>query len=517
MENSRAKSNKQIKLGSFLSYLQMGLNIIIGLVYTPIMIKLLGRSEYGLYNTVSSTVAMLAILNLGFSSGYIRYFAIYRERDDNEAIARLNGLFLIIFLVIGTVALACGAFLTSHLELVFKDGLTPGELKTARVLMLLLTVNLTISFPMSVFACIITANERFVFLKLVGMGKSVLSPLLSIPLLLLGHGSIAIVAVTITVSLIVDVIYVYYVLAVLKNRFVFRDFEKGIFRSLFAYTVFIAMNIVIDQINWNVDKVLLGRFKGTEVVALYSVGALLQTYYNMFSVAVSNVFSPRIHKIVNSGSETEAEKNEALSGLFTLVGRIQFLILALVLSGFIFFGKSFIDHWVGESYESAYYVALMLMVPVTVPLIQNLGIEIQRAKNKHRFRSIIYAAMAVVNLVLTIFLCQKYGAVGAAFGTAVSLVVANGFIMNIYYHKKLDIDIVAFWKSIARLSLGLIIPVGFGIMIIKLLPPQSVWGLIGDIALYTAVYAVSMWFIGMNDTEKRLVLQPLKKLRSSMK
>ena len=50
---------------------------------------------------------------------------------------------------------------------------------------------------------------------------------------------------------------------VLKNKFVFGNIDRGLLSSLFTYTIFIAINMLIDQINWNVDKMLLGRFKGT--------------------------------------------------------------------------------------------------------------------------------------------------------------------------------------------------------------------------------------------------------------
>ena len=72
-----AKIN-QIRAGSILSYLQLVTNIIIQLAYTPIMIRLLGASEYGLYNTVSSTISMLGILSAGFNACYIRYYSIYK-------------------------------------------------------------------------------------------------------------------------------------------------------------------------------------------------------------------------------------------------------------------------------------------------------------------------------------------------------------------------------------------------------------------------------------------------------
>lgn len=472
-----------------------------------------GQSEYGLYNTVASTISMLSILNLGFSSSYIKYFAIYKRDNNKEAINKLNGLFLIIFVIIGAVALLCGLYFTTNLNIVFKDGLTQNELKIAKILMLLLSINLAISFPMSVFISIISANERFIFLKLLGMLKTILGPLLTIPLLLMGKGSVAMVTVTLVVSLIVDAINIFYVLKILENHFEFKNFEKGIFRSLFTYTAFIAINIFIDQINWNIDKILLGRYKGTVAVAIYSVGATLQTYYQMFSTAISGIFTPRIHNIINS-DKSYTEKQKETSTLFIKVGRIQFLILGLVCTELIIFGKEFVYYWAGAEYIEAYVVALLLVLPVTIPLIQNLGVEIQRALNRHQFRSMVYALMAVVNLIISIILCKRYGAIGAAIGTTISLVIANGVIMNIYYQKKCGINIINFWKNIFQMSIGIIPPFIIGVISRMLIDYKKIGCLGMGIGIYAVLYVVSMWLLGINETEKRLIKEPLLKCQS---
>lgn len=503
----------QLKAGSILSYFQMALNVIIQLVYTPVMIRLLGQNEYGLYNTIASTISMLSILSLGFNSGYIRYFAIYKKNDDKTAISKLNGLFLIIFLIIGLIALICGLFLSFHLNLIFDEGLTVEEYAKGRILMLLLTFNLAATFPMSVFQNIISAHERFIVLKLLGMIKTVGSPLVTLPLLLMGYRSIAMVAVTVSVTLFVDVMYFIYVIFKMKERFIFKDLEKGIFKSLLAYTVFIALNIVIDQINWNIDKLLLGRFKGTSEVAVYSVGFTLYQCYMMFSTSISGVFTPRIHSIVNATKDNISKQKENLTDLFTKVGRIQFLILGLIATGIVFFGKFFIINiWAGEGYEDSYFVAILLILPASIALIQNLGIEIQRAENKHQFRSIVYTIMAIINLGLSIVLCQKFGAFGSVIGTAISLIIANGFIMNIYYNRHCNIDMLFFWKNILRQSIGLIIPVIFGIALINAINIDSILGFIICVLCYTLVYCISMWFLGMNMYEKNLIIKPIKRL-----
>ncbi len=507
----------QLKIGSMLSYLQMGLGVIIGLVYTPLMIRLLGQSEYGLYNTVSSTIALLSVLSLGFNSSYIRFYSQYKKENNEGAINRLNGLFLIVFSIIGVITLLCGGFLSFNLDMVFDKGLTSSEYGTAKILMILLTFNLAISFITSIFQNIISAHERFVFLKLVGMAKTVFSPLLTIPLLLMGYKSIAVVAITLVVSFTTDIIYLTYARKKLKVKFAFKGLEASVFKSLLAFTSFIAINMVVDQINSNMGKFILGRYQGTSAVAVYSVGYTLYQYYMMFSTAVSGVFTPRIHKIINETKTNISLQRQQVTGLFIRVGRIQFIVLGLVASGLVFFGREFIRLWAGEGYGEAYNVALLIILPASIALIQNLGIEIQRAMNKHKFRSLVYALMAVLNLVCTVILCQKYGATGTAIGTAISLVFANGIVMNIYYHKSCNINVISFWKSILRLSLGLIIPVICGALLRMALDFSSTIILLCGICVYTLVYVVSMWLVGMNSYEKQLVLKPVNKVMQKLK
>lgn len=502
--------HNQLKLGAALSYLQMAISVLIGLIYTPIMIRLLGTSEYGLYNTVSSTISALSILNLGFNSGYIRYYAKYKEEKNDSSFAHLNALFLIIFLIIGFVAFLCGLYLTINLDLVFDQGLTNTEYEIARVLMFLLTLNLAISFPMSVFANIISAHERYVFLKLTGLLRTIVSPLVSLPILLMGYRSVALVCVSVSLSLLCDLFHLIYVLRVLKCPFHFRHLDCSVLSDLFSYTAFIAIGLVVDQINWNVDKILLGRFCGTASVAVYSVGFTIYGYYQMFSTSVSGVFTPRIHQIVNATKTDLSEQRIQLTQLFTKVGRIQFFLLSLVSSGFVFFGKPFIVcFWAGAEYERAYYVALLLMLPASIALIQNTGIEIQRALNKHRFRSFAYSIMALFNLIISIYLCQIYGEIGSAIGTALSLIVANGLIINFYYHFKCNIDMHVFWRNILSASRGLAVPLSFGFILIRTVDMTHPLRFTFSIICYSLVYCASIWSFGMNKFEQNLIRTPL--------
>ena len=40
----------QLKAGAALNYVAIVLNMVVGLIYTPYMLRMLGQSEYGLYS-----------------------------------------------------------------------------------------------------------------------------------------------------------------------------------------------------------------------------------------------------------------------------------------------------------------------------------------------------------------------------------------------------------------------------------------------------------------------------------
>lgn len=501
-------NGNQRKIGIVIQYGQMALSIFIQLVYTPIMLRLLGTTEYGLYNLASSAISYLALLSLGFGASYIRWYNIYKKDDDNKNINKLNGLYLIVFIVIGFVALIAGLCLSLNVQLFFNKSYTASEVYTARILMIFLTINLSISFPSSVFVSYITSQERFIFQKIVNMGGTIVSPVVSMIFLYLGFGSIGMVIATTSISISVFFINVLYCLKRLNMKIDFSNPNWLLLKDIFVFSFFIAINQVIDQINWQTDKIVLGKVVNGTAVAVYAIGAQINTMFINFSTAVSGVFVPKVNKIV---SRNDNKMDEELTMLFTKVGRVQWYILSLILTGFIFFGKFFIIKWAGKDYENSYYVALLLMVPAIIPLIQNIGIEIQRAKYKHKFRSIVYLIMSIINVVISIWLSSIWHEIGAAIGTTMSLLLANGLIMNIYYHKQCGIDIGYFWKSIANTLPGYIFPIATGILIMNY-SFKSIIDFCFLIFIYTSVFCLSMYFFGINQEEKGLIDTPLRKV-----
>ena len=498
----------QKKAGVLLSYGQTVLSTVISLVYTPVMLRLLGTSEYGTYTLVSGFISNLSLMSFGLGSAYVRYYSRAKVQEGEDGVAHINGMFMVIFLVISAMSLLVGGVLVANVQNIFGAKLTAHEIETARVLMALLVVNIAVSFPCSVFSSYITANERFLFQRIINMIRTVLNPIVMLPLLLMGLGSVSLVVVTLVLSVVTDAFNIWYCAKKLRMRLTFGHFDFALLREMGGFSFFIFLNMIIDQINWTVDTTLLGIISGTAATAIYGVGAQINSYYKTLSTSISGVFVPQINRIV-----AEGQGDDRLTSLFTRVGRIQFLLLMLVLTGFVFVGEPFIDAWGGGEYAGAYPIALMLMVPVTLPLIQNLGIEIQRAKNMHQFRSKVYFFMALGNVLVSIPLGMRYGGLGCAMGTAISLIIGNGFVMNWYYQTHIGLDMKYFFRSILSMVPAMVPPALLGLLAVRLHTFSGYSGVLTFAVPYTAVYALCVYRWAMNDEERGMVRGMLRRLK----
>lgn len=494
--------NSQLKAGVIISYITTAVNIIINLIYTPLLTSLLGQSEYGLYTVVASVVNYLSLFSLGFGSAYLRYFSRYRERREQEKIYRLNGMFLLVFTFLAVCAFLTGIFLVKNAGLVLGDKITPEELHTAQLLMFVLVVNIVLTFPSGVFNSIIVAHECYIFQRGFNLLSRIMNPIIVLPLLLAGYKSVAVVSVTALLTTLNFLINAVYCFRRLHSKFYFRKLDFRILKDIGRFSFFVFLNMIIDQINWSVDKFLLIRFSGTAAVAVYGIASQVNSLYLSFSTQISSVFEPRVNQIV---AKEEQDRDSQLTCLFTRVGRIQFIIMTLILMGLITFGEYFIELWVGKAYEGAYPVILLLIIPVTVPLVQNLGIEIQRAKNSHQFRSLVYLLVALGNVLVSIPLTKKYGPVGSALGTSLSLIIGNCLIMNFYYHFKLGINMCVFWKNIVSFIPGIVPSILLGIAIKKWIVFSSLLQYLAVILLFIVIYCFFMWKFGMNEQEKDIV------------
>ena len=502
-----AKQRSQLRAGVALSYLNLLISTMIPFFYTPFVLKLLGQAEYGLYSLANSVIHYLSLLSFGFGNTITRYLSKYRVEGDLESERKTFGFFLLLYSGLGILVLIGGYFISQNTELFFDKSLSSSELEKLKILTLIMTVNTALSFPHSVFYSIMTAHERFIFRQSVDVVFTVVVPVANLIALYMGFASVGMAITSVMVQVATTVVHVFYCLNILKIRPIFTMLPKKLVREMCGFSLFVFLATISDMLFWATDKVILGMLASTVAVAVYNIGGTFNSIVMSLSTSISGILIPRITGMV----VTETPKS-AWSDLMIKVGRLQFLIIGLIISGFTVFGRSFIEMWAGPDYADSFWVAVLTLFPLCIPLIQNTALNIVTAQNKHQFRSVMFFIIAVANAISTYLIVPYMGVIGAALCTCVSYLLGQGLTMNLYYYKVTGLDIPLFWKNIAKMA---IIPGGMmlaGLWIVQYFPADNWLVFFMGVSIYSVIYVILMYFLGMNDYEKDLIRKPAAKI-----
>jgi O-antigen/teichoic acid export membrane protein len=490
----------QLKAGAALTYITLLAGNIIGLLYTPFLLRILGQSEYGLYSLANAVVGYLTVLDIGFGSAAIRYTAKYKAEGNIKKIELLHGMFLILYGIIGCFVFITGCFVSCTASTIFSSGLAQEEIKTIKILLILSSLNLAVSFPFGIFSSIITAYERFVFLKTSALIRLVINPLVFIPILIFGYKSTGLIIAATCLNIIFFSINWWYCSYKLNVKVRIAKPDTMLLKEIAGYSFWVFVGNIVNKLWWNSGQLLLGIFSTTSAIAIYGLAIQLKGYFESFAAAISSVFLPKL-----TAMDSRGISNSALTDYFIKVGRLQYLIISLIFTGFILFGKLFIVLWVGQDYIKTYYTTVILFIPLALIDTQTLGITILQAKNKHAFRSVLYLCIAIVCIILCIPLIKLYGVYGCAVATAIALIIGNLLIMNWFYHKKIGLHVIKFWIELVKMTPGMIMPVLLTWLLLKYLVITTLTTLLLCMIVYSLVYTLFLYFFSFNKYEKSLI------------
>lgn len=502
------KKINQLKAGALISYVNILVSTIIPIVYTPIMLSILGKNEYGTYSLANSVISYLSLFSFGMTNSVVRFVTKYKCKNDKEGVEKVVGLFLLIFMCSMFLVLLTGGFMVIGAKTFFSSGLTNAEVEKLRILMVIMIASTALSFPAITFSSLVVAYERYIFRRIIELIGTILPPIINLIMLYNGWGSVGIASTGLLLQIIYCPVYIIYCLKVLGIKPRFKALPIELLMDIFSYTFFIFLSMIVDMLYWVTDKILIGAMIGTAAVAVYNVGGTFNAIVQNMTSAIGSVFVTRIMSMV--------EKNQPIkeiSALLIRIGRLQFYIIALIVSGYIVFGKEFIGFWAGKGYADSYWIALLTMIPLSVPLIQNVAYNTIVAQNKHRFRAKLYAVIAIANVVSTALVIPRYGIIGAAICTCIAYVLGNVIIMNIYYYKVIGLDIPSFWKNIISIAIVPCILSAFFIVFVKRVwPIHNIKAFLIEVIVYTLTFGC-MSLMTMNKYEKDLLIGLFKSIK----
>lgn len=437
---------KNQNIGIALSYLNTGVNMICGLFLSSFLLRVLGDTEYGIYQTVASFANYLILLEFGTGTVMTRNIALCRGRNGDRGEIQRNvttiwTLTCILSLVIAAVAAVCYC----NLDAVYAATLDAAQIQRGKQIFLFVTVYLICSFLMQTLNGIILAFEHYRYGAVLGLCRTVLRTALLTVLLSRKQAALLIAQVDAGLSIVllcVSIFYIYRHFGLLPRS---GRMDRGILRTAAPLSAALFLQTIVNQANNNVDKFLIGIKLSPESVALYSVAMYVFSIFSSLTTIPISMFAPAVIRQVQQDS-TLGQLEQTLRAPC----RMTAMIGGMVYFGFIAMGRPFVELVYGESYAPAWIIAVTIMTPMYVNMINGVLVNVLDALNKRMVRSCALLATTAMNIALTILWLDWWGIFGAALATALCTTLGQVLLMNWYYSRKLKIPVIRLFRDALR-------------------------------------------------------------------
>lgn len=501
----------EIKAGAILNYISIVVRLATSFLLTPFIISSLGVEEYGLFMLSSSVIAWLALTDLGLGATVSKYVVTYRAKGENEQQAHFLGQSIMLFCLIALITLFAGTICFFNLDALFPK-LNDTQHETLEILFLLTLGNMILAIPLRPIGCVPGAYQKFIVPGVVRLCTSLLNTGLTVALLFLGYRAIGLTVLAVGMGIFNLLWGLYYTLGVLGARVVFRKPDWILYRGMFGFSVWIFLNQIMDMFYWQAGSPILANVCGTVAVSIFTLGVSFSNYFMTASTAISGVLAPKLMHMV----ALDASK-EDLTNVMIRAGRLQLFLLSMILLGFAFLGQDFLRLWVGKSMgdnvATVWLGAILVIIPLIIPLTQNTGLAILQALSIHRGRAIILFYSSLVCVILGYVLSLYLGPIGMFIGTAVSLTFGQVIMINIYYKRKAGLLIGTYFR---RTYLPMLLPSVFlsvcGYVLSHFWQVDCWTDLFVAIGVYGSLLVLTLFSFYLNKEEKAIFLVPLKKL-----
>lgn len=436
---------KSRNVGLILSYTNTFLSMFCGLFMSSFLLRQLGDTDYGIYQTMSAFANYLVLLEFGTGTVLSRNLIASRVRGEGKLEAEKNiSTVWTIMTVLSAVILAVAVAFYFLIPTIYAKTLDADQILLGKRIFVYIIVFLLSSFVSQTLNGIALAHEHYTFASALNIVKLVLRTGI-IAALVLGIKQVIVISmVDAAIGVGLATFSYIYCCRAFKVRIHYRRFDKAILKASMPLCMAIFLQAIVNQSNSLVGKFVLGVMTGPEEVALYSVSLFVFGTFSSLATIPISLYVPQVTKSVLSGLE-------GLDLTRTLVQpcRLIVLVSGSVVFGFAACGREFVDIVYGTEYGMAWVLAMILLIPAFINQSNAVILNVLDAKNKRINASYILMVTTALNIVITILGVRRFGIIAAAAATGLATLI-QVVIMNIYYQKAIGIRVMYLFRHIFK-------------------------------------------------------------------
>ena len=496
------------KMGITLSYVNTFLSMVFGIILSSYLIRALGDTEYGVYQTVTAFANYLLILELGTGTITQRNVVICYQNGDQDGIDKTISTMWLITIILSLAISIISIFFYCSIDNLYKNTMLPDQVQYAKKIFFFFMGNLLLTFLTQTLNGYALGVKKFSFAQITRLVRVVIRTVTIIGITVFYRHSIVIAAVDFLLSLVCFLLTFNFCRRKCSMHIRISLFDKSIIAESLPLCLALLLQSVIQQANNSVDKVIIGAKLSVASVAVYSVAQYIYSIFVSVMIAPVTMYLPQVAEDLNKG----LNKHHFTDTLIQPT-RLISLISGMILFGFIAVGKQFVITFYGIEKVQAWVYALVLIVPLFLSMTNGVVINILDITKKRLVRSLVLLGITLVNIILTWIWVNHFGVIGAVMATAITMFVGQVIILNIYYDLALNIEIFRLYWIAYHKTIPILAASAASAYWISNFFSSPLLGMLAGGCLYVAAAAMLLYKFSLTIPEKQLVSRCLNRFR----
>ncbi|MHB0875279.1 MAG: oligosaccharide flippase family protein [Anaerolineae bacterium] len=474
--------------------------MVIAVFSTPLLLKGLGDSGYGLQNLAGVVMGYLGVMDMNLDIAVVKFLAEYHARGDHPGESRLLSSSLQVYTVVGLLGMGLVAVSARLLATTVFD-IPRDSIDAATVVFSLAGLGFLVSAVQMWGKAVINGMQRFDLSNSVSIAAGVIGVVSGLAAVFAGLGVVGYVSVRLVVSAVAAGVSVLLTWRVLPGWQFRWGIDTSIVRSIWGYTGYGVLLRVAGIASASLDRTLIGVWLGVAAVGVYSLPLLVVSSVSTLISSMLSFTFPLASELHSSGRMDE------LRDVFVRASRFIAAIAVPVFVPLIVLGDSILSQWVGPgiAQQAAPVLRVLsmaaLVTSLAVVLTNNLVVGSGRIRVYTQYTLLRAGVVAVACLAMI----RRFGMVGAAWGTLIANAVEVAFF--VYCARRyLQVSPSAIMRKayLRPLMLGCVMA---ALLYLGRPLAEAWWALVLLVGLAEVLYAVLAFLTGVfGDTEKRALL-----------
>lgn len=427
--------------GVLTNWTAFAVSVIVSFFLSPFVVHHLGNIAYGVWVLANSSIAYMALLDLGMRGAVTHFVAKHQARGEHLESSRAVSVALAFRILISLAVVVASLILAAFASKIFR---IPSDMWTAAQWAIAISgFILAFSLIVGVFGGVLAALQRFDLASGLAIAQTLVGAAGTVWVLDKGYGIVALATMQLTVVLILGIATIIICLRVYPElRLGFRFLGRSILPELWRYSFYLFVIAASGQVVYYTDNLIVGAFLSAGAVTLYAIGGRFIEYLGQLGASFAQTFMPMASNLAAQNRQDQLRR-------LLIQGTRAALLVSLPVGGVLFFrGSTFIGLWMGQQYAQPSGRILRILLLSALALAGNrVGGNIVFGLGKHKPFALWQSCEAVANLTLSIYLVRKIGIDGVAWGTVLPSLVSQIVLWPRYLSKLLDLTVWSYFRE----------------------------------------------------------------------